>query len=234
MNNYNTPSLLTVAALFAWACTPAGTQAHDMSADEHQAAAANEEQQASEHGHQHDVAAVDTKKECVGKVCWTVETNPTEGHAKSAEEHHQLAAKHREASQELQSAEAKACSGLDDADRDISPFAHGADIRSVSQLHEEAMTGKNKVARDAGATIVFQPTPGLTEEWLQRIVNCHVARNAAVGHEMPEMEYCPLVPRGAQATVRSIGDGFAVDVRADDADTAAEIWRRAQLIKAAH
>jgi hypothetical protein len=100
----------------------------------------------------------------------------------------------------------------------------------VSQFREEKLVGKNRITRDAGATIVFRATPGLTVEWLQRIVDCHLARNSAVGHDMPEMAYCPLVPRGAQAKVRSVGDGFAVDVRADDAETAEEIWRRAQQI----
>ena len=71
---------------------------------------------------------------------------------------------------------------------------------------------------------------GLTQEWLQRLVNCHLARNAAVGHEMPEMPYCPLVPRGATAQVRSVGDGFAVDIQADDSDAAGEILRRAQAL----
>jgi len=67
-------------------------------------------------------------------------------------------------------------------------------------------------------------------EWLQRIVDCHLARNAAVGHDMPEMADCPLVPRGAKASVRSVGDGFAVDVSSEAAESAAEIWRRAQLL----
>lgn len=234
----NTSRIITLSiTLAASACGhAAGTQPHDMSAARHQAAAAQEEDQASGHAAQHDPAADRNEERCSagkGRVCWTVTTNPTQGHVKTAEEHRELAAQHRAASQALQSAEARACTGIDDADRDVSPFAHGADIRSVSQFREEQLVGKNKVTRDAGATIVFRATPGLTVEWLQRIVDCHLARNSAVGHDMPEMAYCPLVPRGAQATVRSVGDGFAVDVRADDAETAAEIWRRAQQVSTA-
>lgn len=234
----NTSRIITLSiTLAASACGhAAGTQPHDMSAAQHQAAAAQEEDQASGHAAQHDPAADRNEERCSagkGRVCWTVTTNPTQGHVKTAEEHRELAAQHRAASQALQSAEVRACTGIDDADRDVSPFAHAADIRSVSQFREEKVVGKNKVARDAGATIVFRATPGLTVEWLQRIVDCHLARNSAVGHDMPEMAYCPLVPRGAQATVRSVGDGFAVDVRADDAETAAEIWRRAQQISTA-
>lgn len=234
----NTSRIITLSVtLAASACGhAAGTQPHDMSAAQHQAAAAREEDQASQHAEQHDPDAVQTEKRCSpgkGRVCWTATTNPTQGHVKTADEHRELAAQHRAASQALQGAEARACTGIDDADRDVSPFAHGADIRSVSQFREEKVVGKNRVTRDAGATIVFRATPGLTVEWLQRIVDCHLARNAAVGHDMPEMAYCPLVPRGVQANVRSVGDGFAVDVRADDAETAEEIWRRAQQISPA-
>jgi hypothetical protein len=237
----NTSRVITLSVTLAvGACGhAAGTQPHDMSAAEHQAAAAREEDDASQHAGQHDPEAAQTKERCLagkGRVCWTATTNPTQGHVKTAEEHRELAAQHRAASQALRDAEARACAGIDDADRDVSPFAHGADIRSVSQLREEYDGGnyKNSESRDAGATIDFRATPGLTVEWFQRIVDCHVARNAAVGHDMPEMAYCPLVPRGAQANVRSVGDGFAVDVRADDAETAQEIWRRAQQISFAH
>lgn len=225
------------AALSAGACAhAAGTQPHEMSGPQHEAAAAQEDNQASQHAAQHDPTAARQEERCSGgkgRVCWTVTTNPTAGHVKTSEEHRELAAQHRAASQSLREAEARACTGLADEDRDVSPFAHGADIRSVSQFREEKLIGKNRTTRDAGATIVFRATPGLTEEWLQRIVNCHLARNAAVGHDVAEMPYCPLVPRGAQATVRSVGDGFAVDVRADDAETANEIWRRAQQISPA-
>lgn len=220
------------------ACGPAaGTQPHDLNVPEHEAAAAKEEQQAADHADQHDPNASASEERCSagkGRVCWTVTSNPTDEHAKTAEQHHHLAAQHRAASESLRQAEQHACAGLTDEDRDVSPFAHVADIRSVAPLKEERAVGKNKEAFEAGATVVFQAAPGLTEEWLQRIVNCHLARNAAVGHDMAEMDYCPLVPRGVQAKVRSVGDGFAVDVRSDDAATAAEIWRRAQKLSPSH
>lgn len=216
----NVPKVLTLSFLLgACACGhAAGTQPNDMSAAEHRAAADREDGHAANRGQDPDERC-DAGK---GRVCWTPTTNPT------AEEHHQRAAEHRAASRALQDGEARACSGIEQADRDMSPFAHGADIRSVTQLREETGIGRNKSLRDAGATVVFRATPGLTAEWLQRVVDCHLARSAAVGHDMPEMAYCPLVPAGAKAQVRSVGDGFAVDVRADEPEAAAEIWRRAQ------
>jgi hypothetical protein len=214
-------------------CSPAGTQAHEMSAAQHQAAANQEEAQAAEHAAQHDPKASEPQTRCTGgkgRVCWSQSVNPTQEHASTADEHHELAAKHRAASQALRDAEASACVGISDEDRDTSPFAHTQDISSVSKLTREEATGKSRVTHDAGATIVFRAAPGLTAEWFQRIVDCHLARNAAVGHDMPEMTYCPLVPRNVKATVRSVGDGFAVDVATNDAKSAAEIWQRAQKL----
>ncbi len=226
-------------SIVAGACAPAaGTQPHDMSAADHQAAAAQNERQASQHSAQYDDKQSKTEDRCTagkGRVCWTETTNPTDGHAKTAEDYRKLAAQHRAASQALVDAETRECAGLSEEDRDTSPFAHGADIQSVSQFREETKAGGKGPAttRDAGATIVIRAVPGLTAEWLQRVVDCHLARNAAVGHDMPEMAECPLVPNGAQAKVRSVGDGFAVDVRADEPKAAAEIWRRAQELSAA-
>lgn len=228
---------LLVLTFSTSACGPAaGTQPHDMSVADHQAAAAAEDRAGTEHAVQHDPNATQTETSCTGergRVCWSETKNPTAPHADVAAEHRDLASKHRAASQALKDAETSTCAGLSEEDRDTSPFAHRSDIQSVSQFHDEQMVGKNKVSREAGATIVFRATPGLTAEWLQRIVDCHVARNAAVGHDMPEMAYCPLVPRSAEARVRSVGDGFAVDVWSDNAESAAEIWQRAQQLTAA-
>ena len=238
MRNVHFSIAIAISALGLGACAHAsGTEPHDMSAAQHQAAAAEAESQAAEHTAQVDPNATQATPPCVssrGHVCWSKNTNPNAEHRASAESQRELAAQHRAASQALRDAEAKACQGISDEDRDTSPFARTADIESVTQLREEHKLGRSTSTVDAGATIVFRATPGLTAEWLQRIVDCHVARNAAVGHDMPEMGSCPLVPKGVQAKVRSAGTGFAVDVRGKDAAAAAEIWRRAQLITPTH
>lgn len=244
MKNASRVGFWTVLSVLAVGCGPAaGTQPHAMSAAEHEAAAGEEQQAADSHAEQHDPKAAVTKKNCATRTkgvyaegpCWTSETNPTEAHANDAKHHEALAAQHRAASETLRAAEARACAGVPDEDRDISPFAHREDIRSVSPLEEEDKLGKTATRRVAGAEIVFRALPGLTAEWLERVVNCHLARNAALGHEAAstEMAFCPLAPRGVQASVRSVGDGFAVSVRADDEATSKEILRRAESLKPA-
>ncbi|HKO90914.1 MAG TPA: hypothetical protein VJU61_07175 [Polyangiaceae bacterium] len=219
-------------------CSPAGTQPHAMSATGHEAAASQEQQAGEAHDAQYQPGASATKTACrpvrgANDVCWTSLLNPTAEHSEEAEQHRTLAAQHRAASEALRTAEASACSGISEEDRDMSPFAHREDIRSVSPLKEDVRTGKVAGYRLAGVEVVFRAVPGMTAEWLQRLMTCHLARNAAVGHAAAgaDMPYCPLTLSGAQASVRSVGDGFAVDIRSNDDATARQIQQRSESLK---
>ncbi len=230
--NLNLSKFVTVSLTLAvGACAHAtATEPHAMSAPRHEARAAKEEREASQHAKQYDPGLTAKSLRCnAGQPCWTSTRNPTEQHHKLAEEHRKLAAEHRDASQALRDAEAGACAGVADDDRDMSPFLHTSDIERVTQLREQQ--GPQGITRDAGATVVFHSSPGMTREWLESVINCHLARNRAVGHDMSEMGYCPLMPRGVQAKVRSVREGLAVDLRSDDPATVAEIWRRARRLK---
>jgi hypothetical protein len=165
-------------------------------------------------------------------VCWTSEVNPTDQHKADAAEHHELAEKHRAAAQALRDAETSSSAGLDEPDRDTSPFYHREDIASVSKVERSVMKGRVQVSQLAGGKAVFRAVQGMTAEWLQRVVNCHTARAAALGHQVPEMSYCPLVLKGITATVSSTGDGFAIEVTSEDAATADEILKRMQAAAA--
>jgi hypothetical protein len=196
-----------------------------MSAAAHESAAAEETAGSSDHLSRFSPGSAPYLERCPGATalngprvpCWTSQVNPTARHIQEAESQRRIAAEHRAAAQALRDAEARACSGLQPADRDTSPFFHRQDIASVTEI-------------PGGASIVFRPVPGLTREGLQAIVDCHLARSAALGHEVPEMPYCPLVPRGATAAVRVQGTALVADVRSDDAKGAAEILRRARLL----
>ena len=221
----------TTLVLAACSSTPGG-HPHDASVAQHEAMAANEDTNAGAHAAQFDAAAKVPRTRCShgqgeDGVCWSSLANPTAEHLKAAEQHRKMAADHRAASQALRDAEASACAGLSDLDRDMSPFAHREDIASVAPL-ESRSTGKLlAVTRSEGAIVTFRATPGLTAQWLQRIVSCHLARSAAMGHVMPEMPYCPLVPKDVSASVTATDTGFAVAIRSDDPEVAREILKRA-------
>lgn len=159
-------------------------------------------------------------------------TNPTAAHLRAAEEHRKHAADHRAASAALREAEALSCVGLRNSDRDMSPFEHTEDIAAVEPIHERVGSLKTDAEHTVGVTVVFRAVPGMTAEWLQRVVDCHLARNAALGHEVAEMPDCPLVPRGVSAHVSSTGSGFAVAIRASDDSTAKDLISRANRLVA--
>lgn len=226
--------LSSVALIFGCAARNPGARPHDMGAAEHEQTAAEHDAEAAAEAAKYDPAATETHRRCGGgkgaHPCWTSTTNPTDGYLRDAEAHRKMAEEHRAASAALRTAEESACVGLEPEDRDESPFeAHAADIASVEPITVHR-GGKQPDDHLVGTVVTLRAVEGLTPEWLQRVVDCHLARNAAVGHEMPEMPSCPLVPKGASAAVTSTGSGFAVTIRSDDEQAAADILARARRL----
>lgn len=217
------------------ACATPGARPHDMSAREHDAEAERHQAMAEQHEGQYDpqasrqascASSIDTSYD----ICWANTINPTQRHRDEAERHMKHAADHRAASAALREAEAKSCAGIAPGDRDISPFVHVEDIIEVAPLMERGELGGGD--RLVGATVKFRPVEGMTVERLQRIVDCHLARNAALGNALPTMPDCPLVPKGAEARVSTSRRDFVVAIRAFDPAAASEILARAQRLTA--
>lgn len=231
-------------AFLACATTTPGARPHEMSTEQHEAAAKQEEQAAADHSAQYDPAADVTRNRCGPRggyalragvdtdICWTSITNPTDAHRRQADEHRRHAADHRAGSASLREAEARACVGVSSEDRDLSPFEHVEDIASVLPLKTPDANARGKLPNEqmVGAVVTFRAVPGMTVEWLHRVVDCHLARSASLGHVVPEMPNCPLVPGGAAATVSSTGNGFAVSIQSNNPAAAREILARAQRL----
>ena len=195
--------------LVAFGCAATGTHPHDMSAAEHERAAKHEERTAEQHQEQYDPDAWTAGSGGCSTYCFDTWSNPTSEHAREARRHRAFAAKHRKASQALREAEARSCVGVPERDRDVSPFFHFGDIEKVERVSEG----------DAAATyfISFTEVSGLDADGMQKLLDCHSARNAVLGHEVGDMDYCPLVPRGVEATVepRESGLGVCIEVRGE-------------------
>lgn len=229
------PSVLCIAACASR--TMPGAQPHDMSVTSHEASAAQAERSAGEHASRFDAVAGARAEKCRGQgraadvdPCWTSETNPTAEHLEHAAQHRRAAADHRAASQALRDGEKRACVGVSEQERDGSPFDHREDIAGVERLYS-ASSGKLALKHLEGAVVTFRAVPGLTAQWLQRVVDCHLARNAALGHDVTEMPSCPLVPKGARGSVTATSNGFAVAIRGEDQAGTREILRRAETLR---
>lgn len=233
-------TILLAGTLAAACASTPGSRPTDMSAASHEAEAKRHADEASGHTAQFDANVTALRERCRGgaarvgvESCWTAIVNPTSEHADEAERHRKMAADHRAASRALLDAEAAACGGLSEDDRDTSPFDRREDVAGTEPLQSVASGGRGATAPHlVGASVTIRAVPGLTKEYLQRLVTCHAARNASMGFAMPEMASCPLSVKGASATVESAGAGFRVDIRADDSQAAEEILRRARALQA--
>lgn len=213
-----------------------GTRPDEMSAAHHEAAAESHEAQAQQHSALYDETAREVHDRCAaapgaGAPCWTWMTNPTEDHLREAEQHRRVAAEHRAASEALRTAEASSCRGVSDMDRDMCPLMNQGDIVGAAPLYTTIQLGRTTQQQLIGATLTMRAVPGLTAEWLQLVLECHVARAATLGHD-EEMPNCPLSPAGVQVHVVSAGSGFQIELRGD-ATNAQEILRRAQAVAGA-
>lgn len=234
-----TPSAGTLLALLLASCASSGTEPHAMTAGGHEAAAKSDEQASKEHSGQYDPSRTVTTDRVLIKpfgTCayasscylnWSSVRNPTKAHLDEGKRHAELAAQHRAASQALREAEARSCRNVPNADRDVSPFYHRGDIVSAGPFAESLGLGGRRII---GAEIVFAALPGMTAEWLQRVVDCHLARNAVLGDEIQSMSYCPLAVRHVTATVRSAGNGFAVNITSEDEASIKQVIDRAQAL----
>jgi hypothetical protein len=204
----------------------------DMSAAAHDEAATKEEQEAKAHLDQAQLSnGPDELQLCnyggavIEFPCWTQSTDMVEYNLWQAKQHQRLAQEHSAAAVALRDAENRACQNVPTEDREISPFYHRADILTV-----RAAVSADDSSTLIGADVVFRAVPGMTHENLQEIIDCEMARNAALGYEESWMPQDPLMLRDISATVDNTEGGLVVNLRAKDPKTAKELAERALLL----
>ena len=123
-----------------------------------------------------------------------------------------------------------ACRGLPDAEQYVGLLTNRQDVLAVDEIRpEESMVESLPSDPRAGARILLAAGPGVTPEWLERIGECHIAQNAARGYPQGAT-LSPLDVKGAAVHVRSVGDGFAVEITSYNWKVAREILRRARAL----
>jgi hypothetical protein len=110
-----------------------------------------------------------------------------------------------------------ACAGLPGAEVDRVMDDLRANVERVEPLRD-SVNGPKAVPRLVGAMVEVRATPGETEQWLGRVLQCESARH----------EGCVLAPSGARTEVTATPTGFAITVRSRDSETAHEIERLAR------
>jgi hypothetical protein len=138
--------------------------------------------------------------------------------AAGAEDHGATAAEHLDAARRLRDVERSACVEVPDRDRDEGLSAMRNRIVAIEEVREKVYA--KAPPQLVGVRIDVRATPGVTEQWLGRIIGCHVAHYAVVG--ATEAPPSPILVPGAQIQVSSSSDRFRISVTSKDIDVARE------------
>jgi hypothetical protein len=126
---------------------------------------------------------------------------------------------HLDAAKHLRAAEQAACAEVPETERDQGPFARRDRIVALEEVRDRRFP--KWPPQLFGVALTLRATPGMTEEWLGRLIQCHVAHYAVVG-VASSPEPSPLLVSGAVIRVSSTGLGFRVSITSSDMDVARE------------
>jgi hypothetical protein len=225
------PWILSLVLVLMGCAASGSPPAQELTIADHEAIARGEDARAAALAARYDPNAAREHPRCPEvDICWSSWTNPTGKYLGRAERARQRAAEHRAASQTLRDAEVRACSRVPEQDLETSPLGHREEITGVEAKYVRVPVGKPpRDGQLAGAVVSYRPTPGLSVESLQHLVDCHLARNAAVGGDTA-MPYCPLALKDVKATVTPSRDGFDVTILSDDPAIAGQVLERSMAL----
>jgi hypothetical protein len=228
--------LVLASALAAWGCAGPGQSAPQkpLSAAEHLAKAERNEREAANIDERPvelaggdvspTVAAISTVSTSGGAPLtqprWSYSMAPTMERTLAANRLREQAARHRTIAKGLLDAEKHACAGLQQEDIDTGPFFHRNAIDKVTPVEVNGTP--------QGARIRFAAVPGLGAPWMQRAVECAMARAAVLGYPEDYLRESPLMLEGVSATVLQDGARVEVQVSSDDPMTAIKILGRSE------
>jgi hypothetical protein len=140
-----------------------------------------------------------------------------------------LAAEHTDAAKHLRAQEAAACYGLSESDRDRGPLTRADEITGIQIVRDRGRFPKGPL-EPVGVALDLRAEPGVTAQWLGRVVACHMAHVAVVGHDRYPG---PLEVPDAEASVSSTGVGFRVTITSHDRDAVRSVVQRGEELASA-
>jgi len=134
----------------------------------------------------------------------------------------------RAVARRLRAIEQSACADVSVIDRDQGPFAQRDRIASMQTLRDRRMA-TTQVLQPAGVAVYLRSAPGLTEQSLERVLQCHLAHHAVVG-DQGFAKPSPLFVEDARIALSTTTDGFRVAITAREASAAREIIEKARML----
>jgi hypothetical protein len=139
-----------------------------------------------------------------------------------------LALEHIEAAKQLRNEESAACEGVPDADRLGGPFAQAQRVTNVEIVRDRVLLPKGPI-QPVGVAVYMKAEPGMTQQWLGRVIACHVAHVAVVGSaERPS----PLSVANTKVSIASTSVGFRITVTSKDSDVARSVINKGEELAA--
>jgi hypothetical protein len=154
----------------------------------------------------------------------------------SAEDHEKVgsstvdseeAVAHQTAAKDMRRAEQAACFEVPDGERDAGPFARRDQIVAVEVLRERLFP--KAPPQKVGVAVYLRASPGMTEQWIGRVIECHLAHRAVVGARVAE-QACPLSLEEARVGVSSTFAGFRVAITSKDLAVARSLIERCSAL----
>lgn len=118
--------------------------------------------------------------------------------------------------------EERACADVPVDERDRGLLAHRERVAGVEALERHYNPKTN--SQPSGAAIVVRAAPGVTEQWLDRVIECHVVHAARAGAERTD----PLAVEDTTVAVTPTATGFRIAITADSPVRAREVIARAR------
>jgi hypothetical protein len=129
-----------------------------------------------------------------------------------------VAQEHMDAARRLRGDEQAACYHVPDADRLDGPLT-AERIASVEVIRDHGVFPKGQLV-PVGVRVYLLAEPGLTQEWLGRVVACHMAHVAVTGQQAM---HSPLAVPGSSVSVSPTGNGFEVTIMSKNTEVARAI-----------
>jgi hypothetical protein len=136
------------------------------------------------------------------------------------------AQEHLAAARKLRDEEQFACVNVPDAERQQGPLANPDRIAGVEIVKDKDPVYPKAPERAAGIAVYVRAEPGLTEQWLGRVLECHLAHVAVVGAAGSS----PLAVEDAKVSVSSTPAGFRVTITSKDSDTVRALVQKGQIL----
>jgi hypothetical protein len=127
---------------------------------------------------------------------------------------------------------ANLCAGVPDAERDHPSMLQPPELESVRRSMGERHFIKYSVPELRGAELLVRPSPGVSRQWIARVIRCHVAYRDLPGTRVPETAADPLLVDNAEVSFGETETSFVIRIQGSTMSEGEEILARAQRLVA--